>query len=262
MAITWWRSLKSMVSAWPWAVFRTGFSSMDQSTAVEMIVKIRQRNTSCLQSLNAKICSSTGNVMGFQTEQGWALHWHLPDTCSVVRINGWWGTMPLRKFQYFFMPVLLCILPGLNLFSLGRAWAGLSHSLQSLSGHFQEIGARLSPGYLMAGQDTRGIPGADGIRAAQGQLPSVWGQSGSGTGLSSCFELEEVPYKPALFCDNLHSFSVGSVSFAKGGWSVIKWLLVELNRWPVWKKINWSCDAGSIVFLESAHWGHSCLCKF
>lgn len=53
MAITWWKSLKSMVSDWPGAGVHRGFSSVDQSTAVEIIVKIRQKNTSFLQSLNA-----------------------------------------------------------------------------------------------------------------------------------------------------------------------------------------------------------------
>lgn len=42
-----------MDSDWPGAVVHRGFSSMDQATAVEIIVKIRQRNTSFLQSLNA-----------------------------------------------------------------------------------------------------------------------------------------------------------------------------------------------------------------
>lgn len=69
----------------------------------------------------------------------------------------------------------------------------------------------------MAGQHTRGMTGTDGIRVGQGTAALCVRASGRGTGLSSCFELEEVPCKPALFWDNLHSFSVGSVSFAKGG---------------------------------------------
>lgn len=85
---------------------------------------------------------------------------------SVLRINGWWGMMSLSKFQYFFIPVLLCILRGLGLFSLGRFEQGLiTASVCLCQAIIKENGARLFSGYLMPGQDTRSIIGTDGIRA-------------------------------------------------------------------------------------------------
>lgn len=172
MAIAWWRSLKSIVSHWPGPVVYS----------VLLYGSVNCCGDNCENTSGKHFFPSVSecinlflNWKSYRFSNVERLTAELAFTrlrCSVLKINGWWGVMPLSTFQYICIPVLLCILPGLGLFTLGKAWAGLNHSLLSLSGH-QENGARLFSGYLMAGQDTRGVAGADGIQVGHGTA-ALW----------------------------------------------------------------------------------------
>lgn len=61
--------------------------------------------------------------------------------------------MSPSKFQYFITPMLMCVLPGLGLFSLGKR--RLDPSLCHLSGHSQEN--RGTQGSALGAQEARGI---------------------------------------------------------------------------------------------------------
>lgn len=78
---------------------------------------------------------------------------------SVFKINDWRCIMSSSRFQYFIIPVLTCILPGLDSFSLEkrRLERGLilaSHICQTIT---RKMEPGFSQGYLVGAQETRGI---------------------------------------------------------------------------------------------------------